>query len=89
MKIISGVFVFLHFLTGNSGSLFRVAVDCCVELLINAYKKPTPAFQTKQTQTTKKECINYDGYIMMNVFRYFLCKYSTNFRFTKILSQTK
>ncbi len=31
-------------------------------------KKPTPAFQTKQTQTTKKECINYDGYIMMNVF---------------------
>ena len=77
MKIISGVFVFLHFLTGNSGLLFRVAVDSWVELLIHAYKKPTPAFQTKQTQTTKKECINYDGYIiMMNVPLLLLCKFS-------------
>lgn len=43
-----------------------------------AIKKPTPAFQTKQTQTTKKECINYDGYIiMMNVFFVLQCKFMT------------
>jgi hypothetical protein len=48
----------------NSAKKMRNTTGCAI-------KKPTPAFQTKQTQTTKKECINYDGYIMMNVFLLF------------------